>query len=89
MSLAVIAPIGIIRRKERATLRYAFRHHANPWAACFYDDPIARGKDHPHATRILARAWLGVIWRCWQDGSTYNPNQHGTPSAPQTGPEAA
>jgi transposase len=50
---------------------------ANPWAAKIYNDAIARGKDHPHATRILARAWLGVIWRCWQDGTAYDPDQHG------------
>jgi len=50
---------------------------ANPWAAKIYNDAIARGKDHPHATRILARAWLGVIWRCWQDHSVYDPAQHG------------
>jgi transposase len=49
---------------------------ANPWAAKIYNDAVARGKDHPHATRILARAWLGVIWRCWQDQSAYDPTQH-------------
>jgi len=49
---------------------------ANPWAAKIYNDAIARGKDHPHATRILARAWLGVIWRCWQDETSYAPDQH-------------
>jgi len=27
--------------------------------------------------RILARAWIRVIWRCWQDGTAYNPNLHG------------
>jgi transposase len=35
--------------------------HANPWAADLYNRAIARGHDHPHATRILARAWLYVI----------------------------
>ena len=49
---------------------------ANPWAAKIYNDAITRGKDHPHATRILARAWLGVIWRCWQDSTAYEPDQH-------------
>jgi len=49
---------------------------ANPWAAKIYNDAIARGKEHPHAVRILARAWLGVIWRCWQDGTVYEPDQH-------------
>ena len=31
--------------------------HASPWAAAIYDDARARGKDHPHAVRITARAW--------------------------------
>jgi len=50
--------------------------HANPWAARLYNDAIARGKDHPHATRILARAWLYIIWHCWQDGHAYDPARH-------------
>ena len=32
--------------------------------------------DHPHAVRILARAWLFVIWHCWQDGAAYDPAKH-------------
>jgi transposase len=44
--------------------------HTSPWAAKIYNDAIARGKRHPHAVRILARAWIRVIWRCWQDGTT-------------------
>lgn len=51
--------------------------HASPWAAKIYADAIARGKRHPHAVRILARAWLRVIWRCWQDRTPYNPQLHG------------
>ena len=50
--------------------------HASPWAAAIYDAARARGKDHPHAVRILARAWLYVIWRCWQDGTAYDPAKH-------------
>jgi transposase len=50
---------------------------ANPWAAKLYNDAIARGKDHPHATRILARAWLYVIWHCWHDHTPYDPAKHG------------
>jgi transposase len=49
---------------------------ANPWAAHLYNQAIARGKDHPHATRILARAWLYIIWHCWQDHTPYDPAQH-------------
>ena len=51
-------------------------HHANPWAADLYAKAIARGHDHPHAVRILARAWLHIIWRCWQDGVAYDPAKH-------------
>jgi transposase len=50
--------------------------HASPWAAHIYNGAINRGKRHPHAVRILARAWIRVIWRCWQDGVAYDPAQH-------------
>jgi transposase len=49
---------------------------ANPWAANLYNQAIDRGHDHPHAVRILARAWLFIIWHCWQDGVAYNPTKH-------------
>jgi transposase len=54
--------------------------HASPWAAKIYNDARAAGKDHPHATRILARAWIRVIYRCWQDGVPYDPARHGAAS---------
>ncbi|MGB8211198.1 MAG: IS110 family transposase [Mycobacterium sp.] len=50
--------------------------HANVWAADLYNRAIARGHDHPHATRILARAWLYIIWRCWHDRAPYDPTKH-------------
>jgi transposase len=49
---------------------------ANPWAADLYDRARARGHDHAHAVRILARAWLHIIWHCWQDNTAYDPNKH-------------
>ncbi|MDP9258178.1 MAG: IS110 family transposase [Actinomycetota bacterium] len=49
----------------------------NPWANDIYQRARARGHDHPHAIRILGRAWLRIIWRLWQDGNTYNPSRHG------------
>jgi transposase len=49
---------------------------ANPWAADLYDRARTRGHDHAHAVRILARAWLHIIWHCWQDNIPYNPTQH-------------
>jgi transposase len=51
--------------------------HASPWAARVYTDARARGHDHPHAIRVLARAWIRVIWRCWIDQVPYDPGRHG------------
>lgn len=51
--------------------------HASPWAADVYARARARGADHPHAVRILAKAWSRVIWRCWQDRTPYDPARHG------------
>lgn len=49
---------------------------ANAWAADVYGRARARHKTHPHAGRILARAWVYVIWRCWQDRVPYDPARH-------------
>ncbi|WP_432489648.1 IS110 family RNA-guided transposase [Kineococcus sp. SYSU DK018] len=51
-------------------------HHANAWAADLYARARGKGHSHSHATRILARAWLHVIWRCWHDGVAYDPSRH-------------
>lgn len=50
--------------------------HASPWAHDIYQRARQRGADHPHATRILARAWTRVLWRAWQNHTPYDPTQH-------------
>ena len=55
--------------------------HASPWAAKIYNDARAAGKDHPHAVRILARAWIRVIWPCWLSHTPYDPARHGAAAA--------
>jgi transposase len=50
--------------------------HANPWAADLYRRARARGHDHPHAVRVLARAWTDIIWACWTTNTPYNPGKH-------------
>jgi transposase len=66
------------KRFRRAITTYADNsRHASPWAATIYNQARADGKDHPHAVRILARAWIRVIWRCWADGVPYDPAKHG------------
>lgn len=55
--------------------------HSSPWAAHIYAGARASGKDHPHAIRILARAWIRVIWPCWVNGIPYDPDKHGAAAA--------
>jgi len=50
--------------------------HASEWARGIYVAARARGCDHPHAIRILARAWLRIIWRAWTDRKPYDPTLH-------------
>jgi len=49
---------------------------ANAWADRLYRKHRAARKTHPHAARILTRAWIDVIWRCWQDRTAYDPARH-------------
>lgn len=88
---AGVAPVTYASGKSKAVrFRWACNHrlraaltcladnsrHASHWAAHVYAQARARGCDHPHAIRILARAWLRVIWRAWVDRKPYDPTQH-------------
>ena len=50
--------------------------HASDWAARIYTKARGRGCKHAHAIRILARAWIRVLWRAWQDAQLYDPLAH-------------
>jgi transposase len=63
-------------RDAMATLADSTRHW-HPWAKEVYARARARGQDHPHAIRTLGRAWIRVLWRCWQDRTPYDPARHG------------
>jgi transposase len=88
---AGVAPLTYESGKHRSVaFRWACNHrlraavtcfadnsrHASPWAARVYAAARARGCDHPHAIRILARAWIRVLWRMWIDRRTYDPARH-------------
>jgi transposase len=66
-----------------ATLADSTRHW-HPWAREVYRRARDRGQDHPHAIRTLGRAWLRVLWRCWQDEVPYDPARHGNFNRLQT-----
>ena len=75
--------MSVFRWACNKKLRFAIMDFANgsravdPWAANIYRRAIERGCRHNHAVRILARAWIRVIWRCWQDGVPFDPARHG------------
>jgi transposase len=50
--------------------------HACAWAASLYRCARDRGCKHPHAVRILARAWIRVLWKAWNNRQTYDPSRH-------------
>lgn len=82
------------KRLRRALTTWAGNsRHAHPWAADVYKRARERGHDHPHAVRILARAWCRVLWRCWQDHTPYDITRHGNArpflEADRTAAEAA
>ncbi len=65
------------KRLRRAVTCFADNsRHQSPWAAAVYRRARDRGCDHPHAIRILARAWIRILWRCWQDRLTYDHACH-------------
>ena len=96
---AGVAPVTYASGKSKAvTFRWACNHrlraaltcladnsrHASAWAANVYAKARARGCDHPHAIRILARAWVRVLWRAWVDRIPYDDQRHGAAHAAQT-----
>jgi transposase len=65
------------KRLRRALTTFADNsRHASRWAAGLYQRARARGCRHPHAIRILARAWTRILWRCWQDRAPYDVTRH-------------
>jgi transposase len=65
------------KRLRQAVVCFADNsRRSSPWAAATYARARARGCDHQHAVRILARAWLRVLWRCWQDRVPYDVTHH-------------
>jgi transposase len=88
---AGVAPVTHASGKSRGVVfRWACNHrlrqaivcfadnsrHASAWAADIYQRARQRGCRHQHATRILARAWVRVLWRAWQNHTPYDPQLH-------------
>ena len=65
------------RLRSAITMWASNSRHSSPWANDVYARARARGCDHPHAVRILARAWVRVLWRAWANRTPYAAAEHG------------
>jgi transposase len=63
------------KARKAITLYADNSRRASPWAERIYRQARARGCRHAHAVRILARAWLRVIWACWHTDTRYDPTR--------------
>lgn len=69
-------------RLRRALTCFADQsRHASNWAADVYHRARSRGCDHPHAIRVLARAWVRIIWRAWVSRTPYDAGLHRSAAA--------
>ena len=75
---AVVFRFACNKRLRSAITTWADNsRHSSPWAASVYARARAKGFRHPHAIRVLARAWVRVLWRCWRNGTPYEAALHG------------
>lgn len=63
--------------------------HFCDWAAAFYDQQRARGKDHHAAVRALAYKWIRILFRCWKTRQPYDPQRYLTSLAQRGSPLAS
>jgi transposase len=75
---AVVFRFACNKRLRQALVTWADNsRHSSAWANHVYARARAKGFHHPHAIRVLARAWVRVLWRCWRDGKPYEAALHG------------
>jgi hypothetical protein len=56
--------------------RIIFNPASFRWARVYYDQLRAVGKRHHAALRALAFKWQRILFRCWNDGVTYDESKY-------------
>lgn len=46
------------------------------WSGVLYDTARNSGQGHFRALRGIGARWVRILWRCWQDHTTYDPALH-------------
>jgi transposase len=71
-----------IRRLCNKTLRSTVHHWANlsrpscAWAESYYQQKKKSGMSHAAALRCLGQRWLKILWKMWQNRTTYDEALH-------------
>jgi hypothetical protein len=42
------------------------------WARVYYQQQREKGKSHQAAVRALAFKWIRILYRCWQERTSYD-----------------
>jgi transposase len=50
--------------------------HRCAWAQAYYQAHRARGQTHACAIRCLGQRWLKILWKMWQDRTSYDEGLH-------------
>jgi transposase len=64
------------------TLRYTVHLWADAsrktcaWAQVYYQAKRAQGHNHASALRCLGKRWLKLLWRLWQNHTSYDESKH-------------
>jgi hypothetical protein len=71
-----------LRRACNKTLRFTVHLWANEsrqkcaWAQAYYQQKRDAGKSHAQALRCLGQRWLKILWKMWQDHTSYQEAKH-------------
>jgi transposase len=71
-----------LRRACNTTLRHTVHLWANEsrqkcaWAQAYYQHKRDAGQGHAQALRCLGQRWLKILWKLWQDRTSYNEARH-------------
>ena len=71
-----------VRRACNKILRFTVHHWAHlsrgtcPWADAYYRKKKEEGHTHASALRCLGQRWLKILWKMWQEKTTYDAQRH-------------
>jgi transposase len=71
-----------LRRACNMTLRFTVHlwvdesRHWCAWAQAYYQKKRGEGHRHAEALRALGQRWLKILWKMWQDHTTYDEARH-------------